>query len=394
MNYYEYMKLGGGAVAMDSQPSSSDFKEDKHPRGQPENAGRFRVSNKTLGKQDDITGVKEGEGEVTLPNGSKIDATYVRLYTDPRGKLHNEKWSEFMYGQTGKGEVSKEMSNILDRLFGGENVPDSEIIATPEWSFAIRKEAELAEEMKRKHGVESTFDIKTRGRDRFREALVEAALSETIGKTVPIKGYDKDFETNEGLKEGESYKVARGRKAFVCIGFPAAGKSTTFANPLAKMHKARLCDSDTVKKALREFSNGFVGNLVHEESTRINEVILDKAMRRGENVVYPILGFKPEKLKRCLEKFHEAGYDVTLCFKDMPESVAKGRLLVRFLQKGRYLPLGCISKAAGGMLVASFDANKGYADAYIRTTNAKPFFGEEKELEAKGITLEALKKGS
>ena len=227
-----------------------------------------------------------------------------------------------------------------------------------------------------------TNEIDTPERNAFRESIINAAMTDHITKTVPI-GHGLEFETNEGLEDGESYDVEKGRTAFITMGFPAAGKSTTYANPLAKMYKARLCDSDTVKKVIPEFQNGYGGNLVHLESKAINEEILRRAIEQGDNIVYPILGYKPKEMEGLIDKLHENGYKVCLCYKDMPSNIAKGRLLVRFLQKGRYLPLSCISKAASG-LHPSYSANKQKADAYIRSTNTKPYGGIEEVIEQKG----------
>lgn len=268
----------------------------------------------------------------------------------------------------------------------GKDVSDEAIMSLPEWAEAMDLEKDIEGRLQKEYGVTRTQDINTKARNRLRDAIVEAALSDHITKTVPIEGYDGEvFETNEGLEEGESYDVEKGKKVFIAIGLPAAGKSTTFANPLAKKYKARLCDSDAVKKVLPEFANGYGGNIVHDESTDINERILAGAVEKGDNIVYPILGYKPEKLKKLMQMFKDKGYNVNLCFKDMPANIAKGRLLGRFLQKGRYLPLTCISKAQGEV-GDSFEAVKGFADAYIRATS-DPDGSNEKVIDSKGKIL-------
>ena len=306
-----------------------------------------------------------GSKFVTLPNGRQVDAAYAkRFYTGKDGKLQNTRNSAFLEEITGNGAISEKMEDVLNRLFGGEDVSDAEIEATPEWTAAMAKEKKILKRLKNKYGVEKTDEIQSQAREDWRNELVKAALSDKIRKYAPIAdGEAGRLETNEGLAEGEEYPVERGRQVFVVIGLPAAGKSTTYANPMAKEHKARLCDSDAIKKALPEFSNGYGGNLVHDESTALNERILAKAVENGDNIVYPILGYKPDKLKGVLKAFKENGYTTNLCFKDMPAHMAKGRLLMRYLNNGRYLPLRCISKAAG-KVKDSFDAVKEYADNY------------------------------
>ncbi len=383
-NFYSWL-YGEGVGKETLDGTDADWREEEHPRGRPDNKGQFRQGVKSITRQDELdSGWKDGDGTITLPNGRKVDESLKSLYTDDKGKLLDHKFSPFLKKMGGDGSVSEEMDSVLDRLFSGEDVPDNEIEAIPEWKEANDRAREDEDVLKRKRGVSKTSDIGTKERNKLRMAIVDAALSDRIGKTVPVEGQDGlRFETNEGLKDGEEYEVDRGRKAFVCIGFPAAGKSTTFANPLAKEHKARLCDSDTIKKVLPEFDNGYGGSLVHEESTILNEQVLGVAAGRGDNIVYPILGYKKDMLKGVIDAFHKEGYKVSLCFKDMPRPMAKGRLLVRFLQKGRYLPLECISKVGDG-LKESFEANKGLADAYKRTTNDKPYGGEERTIEEKG----------
>ena len=373
-NYFSWLSSRRLATAMDDQQF-----EDKHPRSSgSEHGGEFRTKPETISKQDSHSpseGRKSGRELVPV------------LYFDENGNERDEKYSPFLKSQGGDGRISKQLNDILDRLFSGENVPDEEIEATPEWSAAMATERRLAKVLENKYGVTDTSQIDTPERNRYREGIMNAALAETISKTATIDGFDREFETNEALKTGESYKVAQDRVAVVAIGFPAAGKSTTYANPLARKFKARLCDSDAIKKALPEFENGYGGNLVHEESTQLNEAVLAQAVERGDNVIYPILGFKPDKLGKVIDRFKEKGYRVALCFKDMPVNIAKGRLIVRFLKKGRYLPLSCISKAANG-LAGSFNANKGNADSYVRSTGGTTYPPKETILEKSGDMLE------
>lgn len=336
---------------------------------------------------------KDGEevsienGKVRLPNGKEIDKSLESLYKDEEGKLQNTKYSPFLKKMKGEGSISAQLDSTLDNLFTGKDVSDEDIEATPEWKEAHQRADAIEDKIEKEYGVRSTSEINTPERNHMRRNILKAALSPTITKTVPVEGLGVDFETNEGLEDGESYDVEKGKKVFLTIGFPAAGKSTTFANPLAKKYKARLCDSDTIKKVLPEFANGYGGNAVHEESSALNEAILRESVKRGENIVYPILGYDGEKLKKTIKNFKDKGYEVGLCYKDMPIHMARGRLLNRFLQKGRYLPLKCISKAEQG-LKTSFDEVKDMADTYVRTTNDSAYGGKERVIESKGEILD------
>lgn len=365
-----------------------EFEDDLHPRAKKgDKGGQFIKSNKTITKEDDISSVTPIE-KVRLPSGKSIPKSFAEfLHKNEKGDYVDHKESPFLRKQKGDGRISSQLDAILDRLFGGKDVTDEEIAETPEWKEAIEREQALLAELQSTYGVSQTSDIKTPERNFIRNAIMEAALSPVITKNVEVEGIEGlKFETNEGLQDGESYKVEQGKKVFITIGFPAAGKSTTFANPLAKKYKARLCDSDSIKKVLPEFANGYGGNVVHQESTDLNEAVISKATDRGDNIVYPILGYKEDKLRNAMQYFKNKGYSVSLCFKDMPKHIAKARLLVRFLQKGRYLPLHCISKV-GNKLPQAFNGVKKESDAFVRTTNENPYGGNDTIIEQKGGIL-------
>lgn len=390
---------------------NSDWKENLHPRETKggKGGGRFRTKIENIEEQDDLSDAKhiaeqsEGLGteerkddgadseqeefneeySVKLPDGRIIDKGESSLYYDENGNLLSHRFSPFLKRQGGDGRISEQMNDILDRLYSGENVSTEEIERTPEWQMAMGKENEIEKELLGKYGVIRTNEINTSARQAQRDAIVNAALSETVQRSVPIEGIDGEFEMNDGLEEGENYQVAREQKVVIPIGMPASGKSTTYANPMAKQYKARIIDSDAIKKVLPEFANGYGGNVVHEESSEINEEILNKAIERGDNIVHPILGANAEKLGDMIDNFHKHGYKVMLCFKDMPISIVKARLLSRFLKTGRFIPLHVIGKAEKGF-PESYEVNKVKADAFVRSTNKKGFGNQEFIQEQKG----------
>lgn len=134
--------------------------------------------------------------------------------------------------------------------------------------------------------------------------------------------------------------VEQGRHADIVIGPPAAGKSTVFADPLSQQHKARIIDSDMVKKRLPEFKEGYGANFVHEESASIaaNE-LTDNALSKGDNVVFPLVGGNTKKIRNLIKQLRDAGYTVNLYYNEVPSEVAMNRAFARFVQKGRFVPL-------------------------------------------------------
>ena len=325
---------------------------------------------------------------VSLPGGKEISASDAWQYRRPDGNLQDTRYSKFLAKSGGTGETSAEINSVLDRLQAGIHVDTEEIEATPEWSAAKLRAKAVEDEIKRKYGVSETRDISTPERNALRKAIIGAALGTTVKRTVSVPGLDVPFVMNEALKDGESYEVKRERKVCVIIGLPSAGKSSVFANALSKHYSARVCDSDAVKKVLPEFDEGYGGNAVHEESSDINLGILNASIARGENIVYPILGYKAEKLRGVLDLFRKNGYSVQLYFNELSAEKAKARLLMRFLDNGRYLPLTCITKA-GDTTINSYNEVKNETDEYAHCSN-DVHFGSDPEIIESSVGTEDL----
>ena len=89
--------------------------------------------------------------------------------------------------------------------------------------------------------------------------------------------------------------IARERKAFVILGPPSAGKST-IADPLARVHRALVIDSDDIKAALPEFAGGLGARRVHAESANLTDDMIASSLVAGENVVLPIVGREAKRV--------------------------------------------------------------------------------------------------
>ena len=131
--------------------------------------------------------------------------------------------------------------------------------------------------------------------------------------------------------------VNRDGRIDIVIGLPAAGKSSVIADPLSAMYKSRIVDSDVVKERLPEFNNGLGAGNVHEESKRINEDILEKAVGLKENIVLPIVGSDYDSVIKKIKFFKENGYNVYLHLNELPMYKALGRMINRFIETGRFL---------------------------------------------------------
>lgn len=254
---------------------------------------------------------------------------------------------------TGKG-ISREMNTIIDALMCGLPVKDYEIEATPEWKDAEKRYRDYSDSLVKGKKPTNTWSDVSKEREDVRKAVYDKMSSRTITR-----------ELNSALKEGESYEVEKGFRFDIISGLPAGGKNYTFADRLSVEHRARLADSDIVKALLPGYADGLGANIVHDESTYINKDILDDTFKKGDpkfgdNIVYPTLGGNPSKLIDFIEQAHGAGYRVCLHLNEIDANKAKGRMLYRMIQTGRFLPLRLF--AMTGDTVQAYKAARDYAD--------------------------------
>ena len=123
-------------------------------------------------------------------------------------------------------------------------------------------------------------------------------------------------------------------KVWLIVGVPASGKST-IANPLVEQNGAILIDSDEAKEKLPEFANGTLATAVHEESSKIADSILMRAIQNNDNIVMPVVGKTMESLQRKINHFKAADYEVNLEYVDLPVEKAVQRVKSRFAETGR-----------------------------------------------------------
>ncbi len=254
---------------------------------------------------------------------------------------------------TGKG-ISHAMNTIINALMCGVPVKDFEIEATPEWKDAEKRYRDYSDSLAKDRKPANSWADTSEGRKTVRDEVYAKMSSRTITR-----------ELNGALKEGESYEVEKGFRFDIVSGLPAGGKNYTFADRLSIEHRARLADADVVKALLPGYADGLGANIVHDESTYINKDILDDTFRKsdpkyGDNIVYPTLGGNPSKLIDFIEQAHEAGYKVCLHLNEIDANKAKGRMLYRMIQTGRFLPLRLF--AMTGDTVKAYMEARAYAD--------------------------------
>lgn len=270
-------------------------------------------------------------------------------YTTSDGKTHETRINE----RTGK-PISKELNDAIDALMCGVYVTDAEISKTPEWQEAKEALKKHSRDVRHKNKVVKTYKIDTDERKRLRKSIEDKFMSDEVDESLNPDA----FKSVDGLKP---FKVERGKIFDVVTGLPAAGKSTTFATPLSVENRARLIDSDEIKKQLPEFNGGLGADLVHDESSDIAKNVLKRAIAQGDNITYPVIGHKTEKLEELFKYLRKNGYTIRIHLNELDMRKAKGRMLLRFAEKGRFLPLGLYRKYGDGP-TAAYHEMKGKAD--------------------------------
>lgn len=248
--------------------------------------------------------------------------------------------------------VSDEMQSILERLDRREDVPIYEIEDTPEI-----KTARLFVPVDRQ-------TIERRGREEMQYGVYERMMS--LGSAV------KD-ENGKAAYEGE---ISRNTRLDIVIGLSASGKSSALVDVLSEEFKSRVIDNDMAKSMIPEFNDGWGAGLVHKESQMISDQVFMEALRNHENIVTPRVGSDPELLLNSyIIPAKEEGYEVNVHFVDVDRNKAMGRLLGRFITKGRFLDPKLIDKYAPtnatNKVSASYEALKGsgYVDGFSKWNN-------------------------
>ncbi len=265
---------------------------------------------------------------------------------------------------TEKSKASPELQSAIDRLTAGEDVSREEIDRIPEVA-AVRALPKM-----------NTADIQTPERQKLR--------SEVLEQLYQRGSYSSETHDYTG-------EIAQERRADIVIGAPAAGKSSVLVDPLSEQHKSRVIDSDDAKKLLPEYDEGKGAGNVHRESSMIRDDLLVRAVENGDNLVWPTVGDKLDKLLRDIQNFRDNGYSVYLHLNELSASKATGRALGRYLSEGRFVDPEVVLKV-GDKPTQNYNyirQQEGLIDGYSHYSNDVPR-GEKPILYEAGDTRRPL----
>jgi len=175
-------------------------------------------------------------------------------------------------------------------------------------------------------------------------------------------------------------------RAVIVIGPPASGKSS-ISNPIARKLNATIIDSDEAKKLLPEYEGGVGANAVHQESKLISDEVRDLAVGFKDNVVIPTVGAKSDVIRKQINFYKNAGYEVDLVNVSVPVDIARRRMYARFAKQNRLIPAEYIDAVGDNPnLTYNILREEGIADGYSKIDNSvgfddiKPVLEDQREI--------------
>ena len=297
------------------------------------------------------------------PNPESIDTSGKTAYNE-NAEGESQTAEKTQSTTTEKPKASPELQSAIDRLTAGEDVSREEIDRIPEVA-----EVRALPKM-------NTADIQTPERQKLR--------SEVLEQLYQRGSYSSETHDYTG-------EIAQERRADIVIGAPAAGKSSVLVDPLSEQHKSRVIDSDDAKKLLPEYDDGKGAGNVHRESSMIRDDLLVRAVENGDNLVWPTVGDKLDKLLRDIQNFRDNGYSVYLHLNELSASKATGRALGRYLSEGRFVDPEVVLKV-GDKPTQNYNyirQQEGLIDGYSHYSNDVPR-GEKPILYEAGDTGRSL----
>ena len=273
--------------------------------------------------------------------------------------------------------VSEEMKAILKRCERGEYVSVEEINATPEMKTAASCVSH------------QTPTIQLKDREQI-EAHVFDILS-NYGSVSTDKNGRALVDGNGNTQYNDI--VDQGGRLDIVIGLPASGKSSAIVETISKENHSMLIDNDEAKRLFPEFNKGWGAGVVHAESQMVERDVYLDAIMQGKNIVLPKVGSDANKLLMdYILPAKMQGYKVNVHFVDLDRNKALGRMLNRFINKGRYLAPELIDKYAnerdGNRIAKAYVelAESGMVDGMSKWDNDVGYNELPKLKETKGLS--------
>lgn len=183
----------------------------------------------------------------------------------------------------------------------------------------------------------------------YRKATEEYANLEVITDETPNYQALVQGAIDDGRKMLFGTKPKAERKAFICLGLPASGKSSSLAarcNPEAGYAEM---DSDKIKgcESLKEYYHeGLGAGCVQLPSSDALDALSEEGMKEGYNMAFPMVASNIKRFKSFLDKLQSYGYEIEIELNKTPVGYTIPRLVKRYLESGRYISPTYIKHAA------------------------------------------------
>lgn len=151
----------------------------------------------------------------------------------------------------------------------------------------------------------------------------------------------------ESFLEGEAYSIETPNTVLLGGG-SASGKSTLSKLVLeafrSENESITRIDADAIKDLIPEYmilkasDPEKAADIVHDESSDISDMLLQKCIEEKRNFLYDGTMKNPQKYETLIKSLKHNGYKVTAIIVDVPIDVALKRAQIRFEAEGRYVP--------------------------------------------------------
>jgi predicted ABC-type ATPase len=156
-------------------------------------------------------------------------------------------------------------------------------------------------------------------------------------------------EKGNALLKKENNIIEHNKRLDIVIGPPASGKSSLLVDKIATRYHSRVIDNDDIKTTFPFYMNGIGANCVHEASQMVADFIYLRAMDHGDNIVLPKLGRRYEKLlSEYIDTAFHKGYTIYIHYVEASKAIATKRILRRYIDTGRYVPLQILINCYNG----------------------------------------------
>jgi len=141
-----------------------------------------------------------------------------------------------------------------------------------------------------------------------------------------------------------AHKLEQGRNLHIVMGLSGSGKSTV-AEKIAAENHSFIPDVDEIKPDLPEWFGDINGKKVagigaaatSVEAHMIMNPIIADSLKRGDNLVVPVVGATTEHLEKLIQNAKANGYEVHLSLVDVPPTEAMKRIVGRLEKGGLYV---------------------------------------------------------